>query len=66
MLRAGYLEDWRWNATLSGCPQGGVVSPILPNIYLDRMDKFAETALIPEHTRGTGRKPNPDRRWPTR
>ena len=26
------------------------------------MDKFAETVLIPEHTRGTGRKPNPDRK----
>lgn len=30
MLSAGYLEDWRWNTTLSGAPQGGVVSPILP------------------------------------
>jgi len=27
MLRAGYLEDWIWNATLSGAPQGGVVTP---------------------------------------
>jgi retron-type reverse transcriptase len=27
MLRAGYLEDWQWNATLSGAPQGGVASP---------------------------------------
>ena len=27
MLEAGYLEDWVWNATLSGVPQGGVVSP---------------------------------------
>ena len=35
MLQAGYLEDWVWNATLSGCPQGGVTSPILSNIYLD-------------------------------
>jgi hypothetical protein len=29
MLMAGYVEDWVWNATLSGVPQGGVVSPIL-------------------------------------
>src|SRR6266852_7334828 len=53
MLRAGYLEDWVWNATLSGAPQGGVLSPVLSNIYLDRLDKFAETVLIPEYTRGT-------------
>jgi group II intron reverse transcriptase/maturase len=59
MLQAGYLEDWIWNATLSGAPQGGVVSPVLSNIYLDRLDKFAETVLIPEYTRGAGRAPNP-------
>src|SRR5260370_22800749 len=59
MLQAGYLEDWRWNATLSGVPQGGVASPILSNIYLDRLDKFAETVLIPEYTRGAGRAPSP-------
>ncbi len=34
MLQAGYLEDWVWNATLSGAPQGGVLSPCLSNIYL--------------------------------
>jgi hypothetical protein len=60
MLQAGYLEDWEWNATLSGCPQGGVVSPILSSIYLDRLDKFAETVLIPEYTRGGFRKDNPE------
>jgi hypothetical protein len=27
MLTAGYLEDWTWNATLSGAPQGGVATP---------------------------------------
>ena len=59
MLRAGYLEDWTWNATLSGAPQGGVASPVLSNIYLDRLDKFAETVLIPEYTRGQSRKANP-------
>jgi hypothetical protein len=59
MLKAGYLEDWIWNATLSGVPQGGVVSPVLSNIYLDRLDKFVETVLIPEYTRGAGRAFNP-------
>jgi group II intron reverse transcriptase/maturase len=59
MLQAGYLEDWEWNATLSGAPQGGVASPILSNIYLDRLDKFVETVLVPEYTRGEGRAPSP-------
>ncbi len=59
MLQAGYLEDWEWNATLSGAPQGGVASPILSNIYLDRLDKFVETVLIPEYTQGSGRARNP-------
>jgi group II intron reverse transcriptase/maturase len=56
MLKAGYLEDWVWNATLSGVPQGGVVSPVLSNIYLHRLDAFVETVLIPEYTRGRIRK----------
>lgn len=59
MLTAGYLEDWRWNATLSGVPQGGVVSPVLSNIYLHKLDEFVETVLIPQHTRGSRRRDNP-------
>jgi group II intron reverse transcriptase/maturase len=58
MLRAGYLEDWRWNATLSGVPQGGVVSPILSNIYLHKLDDFAGNTLVPEYTRGETRTRN--------
>jgi hypothetical protein len=58
MLRAGYLEDWVWNATLSGAPQGGVLSPCLSNIYLDRLDKFVEKVLIPGCTRGVRRRRN--------
>jgi group II intron reverse transcriptase/maturase len=59
MLQAGYLEDWTWGATLSGAPQGGVVSPILSNIYLHKLDEFVETVLIPRHTRGRRRVANP-------
>ena len=60
MLKAGYLEDWQYRETLSGCPQGGVVSPVLSNIYLDKLDKFVEQVLIPEYTRGNHRKRTSD------
>ena len=60
MLKAGYLEDWEYRETLSGCPQGGVVSPTLSNIYLHKLDEFIEQELIPQYTRGTSRKDNPE------
>ena len=59
LLEAGYLEDWKYNATYSGVPQGGVVSPILSNLVLDRLDKYVEDELIPVHTSGKRRKANP-------
>ena len=59
MLTAGYLEDWVWNATLSGAPQGGIASPVLSNIYLSRLDTFVESVLIPAYTRGEVRAHNP-------
>jgi len=60
MLRAGYLEDWRWHATLSGSPQGGIASPVLSNIYLDQLDQWIEHRLLPEYNLGRRRRPNPD------
>jgi group II intron reverse transcriptase/maturase len=59
LLRAGYLEDWVYNASFSGSPQGAVVSPVLSNIYLSKFDAFVEQTLIPTYTRGTRRRINP-------
>ncbi len=56
-LRAGYLEDWRFNATYSGTPQGGVISPILANIYLHELDEFMEER-VEAFNKGARRKPN--------
>ncbi|MEO1372826.1 MAG: reverse transcriptase domain-containing protein [Cyanobacteria bacterium J06635_10] len=61
LLRVGYLEEWRYNATLSGSPQGAILSPILANIYLSRFDKFVVEELIPKYNRGKARQPN--REW---
>jgi group II intron reverse transcriptase/maturase len=58
LLQAGYLEEWRYHETLSGAPQGGVLSPLLSNIYLDRMDKYVEKTLLPVYNMGDQRKPH--------
>jgi group II intron reverse transcriptase/maturase len=60
LLKAGYMEEWKYNETYSGTPQGGVVSPILANIYLDRLDKYVERELLPAHNRGGRRENNPE------
>jgi group II intron reverse transcriptase/maturase len=57
MLKAGYLEDWQYHDTLSGTPQGGVVSPLLSCVYLDKLDRYVEEEIIPQYTRGRRRKP---------
>jgi group II intron reverse transcriptase/maturase len=57
-LAAGYLEDWRYHQTLSGCPQGSILSPVLANVYLNKLDTFVETTLIPQYNKGECRKLN--------
>jgi group II intron reverse transcriptase/maturase len=59
LLEAGYLEEWKHHKTLSGAPQGGVLSPLLSNIYLDRFDHYIAQRLVPAHTRGKQRRRNP-------
>ena len=57
-LEAGYLENWQYNRTYSGTPQGGVLSPLLANIYLHELDAYIEEVLIPQYTRGKKRADN--------
>lgn len=42
MLKAGYVEDFKYHETYSGTPQGGILSPILANIYLNELDMKLE------------------------
>ncbi|MEC5261203.1 reverse transcriptase domain-containing protein [Bacillus amyloliquefaciens] len=39
-LRAGFINDWKFHSTYSGTPQGGIISPLLSNIYLNELDKY--------------------------
>ena len=59
LLDAGYLENWKYNSTYSGVPQGAVLSPILSNLVLDKLDKYVECELIPEYTQGQRRRVYP-------
>ena len=46
------MEEWKFHRTLSGSPQGGIVSPILANIYLDKLDQFVNEKLLPDFNCG--------------
>lgn len=59
LLQRGYLEEWKFHQTMSGAPQGGVVSPTLANIYLDKLDQYVEKVLIATYTCGERRAENP-------
>lgn len=73
-LKAGYLEDWKYHATYSGYPQGGIISPLLANIYFNELDQFAgknarefsqprERANTVEHDKICGQLSKLRKRW---
>ena len=62
VLKAGYMENWRFNKTMSGTPQGGIVSPILANIYLNEFDNWVEKVLLSKYNIGKRKKANPEYR----
>ena len=53
-LKAGYLENWQYHKTYSGTPQGGIISPLLANIYLHELDKFVMNLKSEFDTPGVG------------
>lgn len=58
-FNAGYVEDWKYNKTYSGTPQGGIISPILANIYLDKFDKYIKEYAA-KFRKGDRRSINPE------
>lgn len=53
-LKAGYLENWQYHKTYSGTQQGGIISPLLANIYLHELDKFVMKLKSEFDTPGVG------------
>src|SRR3546814_10758004 len=58
MLKAGCMDDWKFERTYSGTPQGGVISPLFANIYLHELDQFMEE-MRTGFDKGAERKANP-------
>lgn len=62
LLKAGYIDrELRLRNSIIGTPQGGILSPLLTNIFLDKLDKYVEE-LRKEYEKGEVKKAyRPDR-----
>ena len=58
LLDAGYMDNWTFNKTFSGVPQGSILSPVLSNILLSTLDRFVATELMPQYNTGRKKKAN--------
>jgi len=63
MLETGYIDDWRYNCNFSGTPQGGGISPLLANVYLNELDQFIEKTLVPKWNKGIPNKRPPNKKY---
>lgn len=62
LLVSDYMEYWKYSQTLSGCLQGGILNPLLSNIYMIKIDQYVEKTLIHLCTSGIRRTENKEYR----
>ncbi len=60
LLKNGIMEKYTYKQNLTGTPQGGIVSPLLFNIYMFEFDRYINDTILKEYNIETKPKPNPE------